>query len=338
MSKFSTLHPLLAKHRVTQSAQGKATGLPGPRVVLHVSVTELPAGYTLTAQVQELDPATQTVRAGAQVAQTTLTQSGEAYLVLPYVASRAVQWTVEARDDADALTSIDNVSLGLVAEPVVNTMDEDGRQIMVLNPASEGTETMYVGDADDGTPMVVSLDGPGSANVDIAFDAVVEVNDGEAWWNPSEWDHTDKFSFVARLPETPASETPGAGGYAKVAVGGEAHMFVPDPNGDWTIDLSTAVPVPMPGGTGGYFDVDWSAPAGTVTVAQNGGGAGYGLFDVEQTKHLVRNIYCGNPLGVFAIDPYKVERIHPRWVVQLDVTKASAGAGVLGGWLMTFRR
>lgn len=219
----------------------------------------------------------------------------------------------------------------------------DGKPIVLLNPCTEGLLTWLTGRGDDavlgrgrGPQMRLDFDGPEVKALEFGFSEPTEINDGQIWWRPSaSWGPDDEFSLGVRMPATVAVPTPGTGNVNVVTLGPGAELYVPAAgDGSHTVDLAQAVPVAAKA-RNGYWDVDdWT---GAVAPSDSPGAASWNLLGFDVLAYLVRSVSCGHPLGVWDIDVYKTEWIHQTWKLRLEVSKASAGAGTIGGWMLCFR-
>jgi len=228
--------------------------------------------------------------------------------------------------------------------------EEDGKAIVVISPATEGMKTWLTGRGDDlgagpsgrgkGAKLKIAFDGteglPATKTVEVQFLEPVEVQDGQFNWDVTTFGADDHFSVSVVMPGSIATSTPGTGNANEVQLGGGAVLFVPAANdGSHTVDLSDwtkAVPVPASGA--GYWDVD---DDGVITPSATPGAADWHMVNFSSEVFLIAEVGMQNSLGLFDVDVYKTEWIHPAWKVNLSVTKSSAGAGTASGWLLTFR-
>lgn len=241
---------------------------------------------------------------------------------------------------------------GLIKEPPNTPTEPDGKPVMVVSPATEGTMTWITSQGDDDSPtppatgrgdgaeMCISCTGSGSFYSEWQFTQPVELHDGQIWYTPvGDWNNADRFSLSVIMPaNTPTVADPvGSGNCVLVEVvpSSGMHVIIPHPTGTHNIDLDDAVPAPAGRASDGYFDMDsWT---GVVTVAENPGEAGWQLFDFEIKSYFIKNVAMGNPLGVFDIDVYKAELCHQTWKFRLDVERDTSGSAEVGGWTMCFR-
>lgn len=254
--------------------------------------------------------------------------------------------------DAGEQATLDGIVATHSGEPLPNPaqlvqldgpLEADKKPVVVVSPATTGLLTWLTGRGDDpvlgrgqGTPLRLDFTGPDTKVLEFGFDEPIEINDGQIWWRPSDsWGPDDEFSVGVRMPGNVATATPGTGNVNAVVIGPGMELYVPAAgDGSHTIDLATAVPVKA-SAKDGYWDVgDFT---GNVTPSTTPGAASWNLFNFDLTAHLVRSISCGHPLGVWDIDVYKTEWIHQSWKIVFEVVKNSAGAGTIGGWILTFR-
>ncbi len=233
----------------------------------------------------------------------------------------------------------------------------DGKQVVILNPCTEGWATWFSGAGDDiqngtrgdGQKILISFSGTGSEGnpeivyVDMQFIEPVEVHDGELNWKPVDnFSANDRFSFSVIMNATPSESAQGNGNANKVSIGSGMNIIVPAAgNGSYNIDLGdgendfgTVVPIPNDANTG-YWNICRST--GKVSIASPSGTGTHDLFDFQLESFFLKNMPCGSPMGVFAIDAYKVEWIHPNWKLRLKGFKETASSGKISGWLMCFR-
>ncbi|MGW8289041.1 MAG: hypothetical protein ACWGNP_02100 [Candidatus Bathyarchaeia archaeon] len=258
----------------------------------------------------------------------------------------------------DALSAGDQTTLGTVVgahsgEALADSMavtisdlakrTKDNKLIALVNPSTEGWATWFCGAGDhatngrgEGTALKSTFTGAAEQNVEVTFNEPVELHDGQVFWSPvANWDNDDRYSFAAVLPATPTTSTPGTGNCDKVASGQGYNIIVPAAgDGDYTVDLDDAVPVPSDDSTG-YWACNYDT--GVVSVGSPGA-AEFHLIDAAVTNYFLKHMPMGNPLGVFDIDTYKAEWIHQNWKLKLSIDKNSSSAGEVGGWLMLFRK
>ena len=354
---MKTLIPIQAMTPVSTRTDNYGP-MAGPRISLLFSVIDLPAGHTVTVSLTEVDPGSKAVRTDAARVSRTYTSSVASAITLPNVLGRTVQVHCEAKDSLGAVVQVPNVSLTLIAEAPVPLQDDEGKQVVVQNPASEGAQTLFVGAA--GQPSDVGrveiahrFTGPTppaieTHTVDLQWPFPAQINDFEAHWSPpagspgAAWDIEDKMHARFVFPATPV--TPNGGGTGNCNVDGGTGFITPAAgNGAFDVDLAAAVPIelkdPAMVAAFGYYDLD--KPTGEVTLSTQPGAAKWGLNSVEldlpDSATFVDAIDLGSPRGVFEVNPYKTEYVHPKWVVRITVDKATAGGGTFGGWIMAFK-
>jgi len=228
--------------------------------------------------------------------------------------------------------------------------EDDGRQIVVQFPATEGWRTWFCGAGDDtsptppdsgrgkGTKMSLEFTDSGSKSLEFEFNEPVEIHDGQLFYKPVEnWSIDDRFNFSINIPaNSPTENGLGSGNVNLTNVGGY-NIITPDANGLGTHDLTLADAIPVKASNqDGYWDVDHET--GDVTPSTSPGSAKWHLIDIGVKSAFLKNMPMGHPLGLFDIDTYKAEWISPKWKVCLEVEKHTAGSGSVGSWLMCFRK
>jgi hypothetical protein len=230
---------------------------------------------------------------------------------------------------------------------LVPSLERDGKIIVTPFPASEGYKTWFTGAGDQLSPLVRgggqriklawdAAEPRGAKSIDLRFAEPVEMHDGGAHYVPVvNWGVDDLMTVKVVLPATVTTAS-GAGNCNKVPSGLGYDIVVPAPgNGGFNVDLAVdAVPVPAKA-KDGFWDVDYNT--GIIKPSVTPGAAGYHLLALEVTATFLRNVPLGHSLGEYNIDAYKVEYIHPRWLIRITVDKQSAGAGDFAGWLLMFR-
>lgn len=233
-------------------------------------------------------------------------------------------------------------------------LEADGKQVVVASPATQGWKTWLTGAGDqldplqrgDGPRLRLSFTEPDTKTVEVQFNEPVEIHDGHGDVKPAGsaagcWGLDDYLDVYSRIPATPVSAGAGAGNANAQAIGGGAELYVPAPDadGDTTINLATAVPAPA-SANDGYWNTDYetgvTTPIAAGDLAAPNGNCN--LFNFELKAFLMRRIQLGNTLGEVDIDTYKTEWFHPSWFLGLEVTKASAGVGEFGAWVLLFRQ
>lgn len=282
------------------------------------------------------------------------------------------EWAAELPDQAqeDALTAIvaahDGVTLA-DAPIQVDTGDPrepDGKSVVVISPATRGFSTWLHGAGDDKAALAGAQRGEGQAifieyaadetgikEVELEYLEPIEVHDGQLCWYPpmTGWTGHDVFELYGKISATVTASTPGTGNVNLVPYpGGVPGMNIVIPamgDGSHTVDLSKAAPVPanLPPpdeeSGNGFWDVDYKT--GTITASTTPGTAMWHLLDFEAPPgYLVRKIRTINSMGLFDVDVYKTEYMHPNWKMVFRVTKTSSHNEVcaIGGWLLAFRQ
>lgn len=323
------------------------TDLHEPRTSCFVSVGDGAIDWTLDVVFEELHPMLdQPLKGGKKLTATVSPGQPWVLLTIPFGALSRYQITLTAHP-GQYNTNVSGVWAGTRSEETIPTMDHDGKQIVVQNPATEGSKTRFLGAGgvpsdSDRVTICHRFAGPEVYEADLQWPFPVEINDIEAHWSPPAghpnpaWNIEDKFSSWFIFPATVVAEAPGNDGNVNV-IGGKI-----TPNllgtGSHTLDLANAVPVPNPLGKG-YYDVDLRT--GAVTMSQTPGGADYDLYDFEMdnanASAAIDYVDLGHPGGWMETNPYKTEWVHPKWKVHIKVEKVTPGVGTFGGWLMGFR-
>ena len=221
--------------------------------------------------------------------------------------------------------------------------DKDGKQLITVTPRKATMQTWFHGSGDtapdgrgQGAPMSVSLEGGDEGQVEYQYLEPVWLHDGGVRWNEGGgWGPDDYFELSLKMPATPIAPNGGGTGNANLVDG----VIVPAAgDGGFDVDLSTAVPVPVENAAApdGFWEV--SDETGEVTLSPTPGAAPYHLVAAALELFLMRAMpMIGTPHS-FEIEAYEVKMVHQTWVVCFKVTKASAGAGHVRGWLLGFRR
>lgn len=266
---------------------------------------------------------------------------------------------VVSEDDAQALI-IGQVVKSTPRDP------QDGKQVVVVSPATEGWNTWLMGAGDDlaptppatgrgeGTPFCLEftlqevLDAapdPAVKVLDFAFSEELEIHDGQVCWSQPgvQWDHTDSFSLGVHIPATTVTPNVTTEGNCHV-VDAQGNPGAPDAthyiivpaagDGTYDVDLAQAIPVPAQGG--GFWDCSYDG--GIITPSALTGAAEFHLLTVPVTSWLARNITMLHPGGWWDIDVYKTEWFHRRWKLRWEVKKKTQTLGVATGWVLGFRR
>ena len=225
----------------------------------------------------------------------------------------------------------------------------DNRPNVVVNPAPFYWRTYFAGSGDninpvppssgrgDGQDIVIEMDGPGDGYVEAKFIEPVFIHDCQAQWYPSSaWNAKDKMNISVVIPGNTATFNPGQTGNVNVVPTGLGYnVIVPAAgNGYYDLDLSTASPTPT--NANGYWNVDFVT--GVITPSMQPGTTDWVLLDIPLKISYIKNISLGSPLGIFDIETYKSDYVHPAWSLRVDVKKVTAGAGTFSGWFMCFRQ
>lgn len=234
--------------------------------------------------------------------------------------------------------------------------ERDHKPVMVNSPATEGTFTWLSARGDnlnptppasgrgDGAHFFLDFSEPDTKEVEAQFMEPIELHDGHISWRPTgNWDFEDSWSISVRMPATVATENLTNTGNCNVVPTGLGFNIIVPAAGDGAYDVDLEQAVPIPDGHNakteqgaGYWNVEeyWSeeiTPNGTDKGAWN-------LYDIPLEMFFCKNMDCGSPLGVWDLDAYKAEWISKKWKLCFQVTKVTAGAGKIGGFLMVFRQ
>jgi len=236
--------------------------------------------------------------------------------------------------------------------------EDDGKPNVTVTPFTEGlfhAESTRGDDLDgmtilrrEGTKLYLSWtdnDETETKSTWVTFHECIEMHDGHINWDPSDWGFADEWSVGMRMPATPCVANGGGTGNAdKVPLGGGANLIVPAAgDGDWDVELGSESTLPtivaIKDAGNGYWDYDqWTD---TMVPSSTPGYGDWQLFDFQMGPYwLCKNDDCGDPRGIWELDPYKVEPIMARWQFGLQVARdgsASRGAADIGGRYISFR-
>ena len=241
-------------------------------------------------------------------------------------------------------------ALGDKGEPLANTStwENDGKLVTTTYPADQvNNEYIWLtGRGDDpvlgrgeGTRLKIEY-GPsegGNKYVELQFNEQIQLHDGRMFVPEREkWNDNDEWSFSIVMPATVGTSTPGAGNANKVPTGMGFNIFVPAAgDGAWTVDLDTVAPVGA--GGAGYWDYDMFT--NVLSMSATPGQAGYHLMDIPIEAFFMKKLPIPtHNMAVFDMEPYKSERIAPRWKIRLTIHKSAVGSGTIIGWIQVFRQ
>lgn len=231
--------------------------------------------------------------------------------------------------------------------PNTSTWESDGKLVVTQYPADQvNNEFIWLTGRGDhptngrgeGTRLKIEY-GPsegGDKYIDLQFNEQVQLHDGRMFVPDREkWNDNDEWSFSIVMPATVGTSTPGEGNANKVDAGG-FNIYVPAAgDGDWTVDLDTAVPV----GAGGAGFWDYDVFTDVLTMSGTPGQAGHHLMDISIEAFFMKRLPIPtHAMAVFDMEPYKSERIAPRWKLRLTIHKSAVGAGTILGWIQVFRQ
>jgi hypothetical protein len=226
-------------------------------------------------------------------------------------------------------------------------LDGDGKAVVFSSPASPAWSSWITSAGDLLGPPIVRGGGPtlqlawtaiearGPKTMEIQFAEPVQMHDGGANFDPTQWGPEDEISFTMVLQATAvAVNGGGTGNCNKVALGGGMNLIVPAPGtGAFDVVLANAVPVPSKDATG-YWSSDYETG---VIAAGSPGAALFNLFDFEIKLGSVVRTHFHNSQGEFGLPAYGVAWIHPNWTLKATTNKQSPGAGTITGWIRVFR-
>lgn len=228
-------------------------------------------------------------------------------------------------------------------------LENDGKQVVVISPATKGWKTWFTGAGDnlspvsrgDGPKLRLNMVGGGDTQeVEIQFSEPVEVHDGGMFIrDPDAWDLDDSMDVFVTIPANDPSASPGTGNCNLVDSGNGFNILVPAAgDGSHSIPLGSATPVMVEDEKkpDGFWDVN--RETGVVSAAAVPGKGNCNLLDVSKAGYLVNSFPVASPTGVIDIDVYKVEWVHQNYIVTMSVTKESVGAGKVAVWLLCFRK
>jgi hypothetical protein len=240
-------------------------------------------------------------------------------------------------------------ALGDKGTPLANvsTWEEDGKAVTTTYPADqENNEYIWLSGRGDhptngrgeGDRIKISY-GPsetGDKAVEVGFNEQVQLHDGRMFVpDRDKWTADDEWSYSIVMPATAATSTPGTGNVNAVDMGGW-NLFVPAAgDGSHTVDLNTAVPVPA--GGAGYWDYD--VFANVLTASSTPGQAAFHLMSPPIESFFMKRLPVPiHAMAVFDMQPYKSERVAPRWKLRLTIHRVSTGEATILGWIQVFRK
>ena len=224
--------------------------------------------------------------------------------------------------------------------------ETDGRQVVVVSPATQGWNTFFTGAGDlivdgiiqrgNGTKIHLEWDDVESRGlkiIEFSFAEPVEIHDGQAFYTPtSNWKTSDIINFYIKIPANNPITNLNNNGNCIIVPAGDFNIIIPSTTGTHDIDLVSAFPVET---EGGFWDVDYDT--GVISPNSNGNGK-FHLLTSEIKSFFMRNIPMGHPLGVLDVDTYKSEWVHQNWKIYIEITKNSPNNGEFAAWLLTFRK
>jgi hypothetical protein len=251
---------------------------------------------------------------------------------------------------------------GVVVKPTLNVhldsaSEDDGKLVVVPFPARDGFKTFFTGAGDDlaptppasgrgqGTALAISFLAsddystlPLSKSLELQWSEPVQIHDGQGQVEPvAEWSVKDLLSMTARLPATVAVVNGGGTGNANVVPTGLGYNIIVPAAGNGGHDVTLADAVPVPAAGAGYWEAD--PITGVVSASPTPGLGSYHLLDIQVEALFANRIPLGQGTGVFDIEAYRVEDIHPNWklIVTIDKYKVPSVDCDWAGWLLIFR-
>jgi hypothetical protein len=252
-------------------------------------------------------------------------------------------------------TILDGIVLAHSGQPLAppeKPREIDGKEIVTPFPGFVEFNTVFTGRGDDLsalTPEAQRGTGPrirlawdaiearGPKYVDLQFIEPIQLHDGEAYYQGS-WTPDDTLSVGALMPATVVTPNVGGTGNCNVVDPGiGAAILIVPAAGDGAFDLDLANAVPLPAALrDGFWDVD--EPTGTVAPSAAPGASKWHLLTIPQSARYLVDVPLGALTGIFALDVYRAEYVHPKWTVRVTVNKQSDAAGVFAGWFLMYRR
>jgi hypothetical protein len=227
-------------------------------------------------------------------------------------------------------------------------LDGDGKAVVFSSPASPGWQSWITSAGDVKGPPIVrgggdllqlswtAGDARGVKTKSFAFAEPVQMHDGGANFDPTQWGAEDEINWTMILNATATvANGGGTGNCNKVAIGGGNHIIIPAAgNGAFDVDLTAAIPVPSSDSTG-YWTSDYDTG---VIAAGSPATSMFNLFDFQINLGCVVRVHFHNAQGEFQLPAYGVAWIHPNWDLLATVDKQSAGAGTITAWIRVFRK
>lgn len=232
--------------------------------------------------------------------------------------------------------------------------EDDGKLVVVPFPARDGFKTFFTGAGDDlaptppasgrgqGTQLAVgflsSESFPLTKTIELQWSEPIQIHDGQGQVEPAvEWSVKDFLSMTARLPATSAVVNGGGTGNANLVPTGLGYNLIVPAAGNGGHDVTLADAVPVPASGAGYWEAD--PVTGAVSASPNPGLGSYHLLDIQVEAIFANKIPLGQGTGVFDIEAYRVEDIHPNWklIIEIEKNKAPSVDCDWAGWLLIFR-
>lgn len=257
--------------------------------------------------------------------------------------------------EATVITTAKTTDEGVAIFAADGPKETDKRPVVVNSPGREGSYTWITSRGDnpnptppasgrgDGVLSVLNFTTPDTKEVELHFSEAMQLLGGHVYWRPVEnWDFEDQWSLLIHLPATVVTPNgTNTGNCVLFDTGQGFNIIMPaDGNGTHDVDLETAIPVPdgysSATETGyGFWNVDrfW-----TEVMTPNAEAHGeFNLYDIPLEFYFCKNVCCGNTQGFWKLDVFKAEWVSSRWSTIFKVTRATAGAGKIGGHFHVYR-
>jgi hypothetical protein len=233
---------------------------------------------------------------------------------------------------------------------VLSTWESDGKLVTSIYPADQvNNEYIWLTGRGDhptngrgeGTRIRVyySPSDTGDKSVEVQFNEQVQLHDGRMFVpDKDKWTDMDEWSYSIIMPATSvsAASPPNTGNCNLVPQTGY-NVIVPAA-GDGTHDIDDMdAAAPVGAGGAGYWDYDMFTDV--LAASATPGSAGWHLLDVDVEAFFMKRLPVPiHAMAVFDMQPYKSERISPRWKLRLTVHRDSTGEATILGWIQVFRQ
>jgi hypothetical protein len=231
----------------------------------------------------------------------------------------------------------------------LSTWEDDGKLVAALYPADQkNNEYIWLTGRGDhptngrgeGTRLKITY-GPGESGdkyVDLQFNEQIQLHDGRMFVpDKDKWTDNDEWSFSIIMPATAVTPNGSGEGDCNLVDLGGYNLIVPAA-GDGTHDIDDMdAACPVGAGGVGYWDYDMFTD--TLTPSSTPGEAGWHLFDIQLEAFFMKKLPVPtHNMAVFDMQPYKSERLSPRWKLRFTIHRASTGEATILGWVQLFRQ